>query len=405
MNLAPLPLYDPVLTATQADPYPSYARLRENAPVYYVASIDAYAVSRHADVRRVMHDAETFSSSAMAALVDRPVEYSNDPNDPNSTTHATSIIGTDGAQHNRLRLIVNRGFTPRRIAQLEDEIRHIAQSMVAELLASGSGDLQAGLAVPLPMIVIAEMLGVPAARRDDFRRWSEDMVRAVFEPPDVVDRGAVARSSTQMTDWIESVVAARAAQPGDDLISVLLRAEAEGGALSREELLVFVFTLLIAGSITSAYLIGSATEQLVADPDLDTAVRSGEVPVPALVEETLRFEAPTQMMFRTATRDVEVAGSVIPQGATIAALLGSANRDTSVFDDPEHFDARRETREHLTFGHGGHFCLGAALARIEARITLEELLAQTRGLEPAGPSEHVASMVFRGPVTLPLRYQ
>ena len=177
-----------------------------------------------------------------------------------------SIIGTDGDTHTRLRLIVNRGFTPKRIARLEDRVRHIARGLVDDLVDREVGDLQAGLAVPLPTIVIAEMLGVATEQRDDFRRWSEHMVSAVFEPLGASEQAEVARSGEQMGDWLDAVIAARAGAPGDDLISVLLRAEAEGGALTHDELHVFVFTLLVAGSITTAYLIGNATHILARDP-------------------------------------------------------------------------------------------------------------------------------------------
>jgi cytochrome P450 len=399
MSLTSSTSYDPTTPDVQRDPYPAYRELRASAPVYFVESLNAFAVSRHADVRRVMHDHDAFSSAAMATLVNRPVEYSNSDDDANDADlHPPSIIGTDGEYHKRLRLIVNRGFTPRRIGVLEDRIRDLAGSMVDELVATGTADLQDGLAVPLPTTVIAELLGVPAEQRDDFRRWSEDMVRAVFEPPDRVDQEQVAHSSAEMSEWLERFIDTRHERSGDDLVSVLLRAELEGGALTRPELTVFVFTLLIAGSITTAYLIGRAVELLAGDESL-----RGH-PVSALVEETLRFDAQTQIMFREATRDVEIAGVTIPRGATIAALLGSANRDERVFDNPDRFDPTRDASEHLTFGHGSHFCLGASLARIEARVTIEELLARAPRLEYAGQVEPVSSLVFRGPTRLPLRY-
>jgi cytochrome P450 len=397
--------YDPTLPDIQRDPYPAYRELRASAPVYFVESLGAFAVSRHADVRRVMHDHESFSSAAMAALVNRPVEYSNRTDDANDADlHPPSIIGTDGEYHKRLRMIVNRGFTPRRVAVLEDRVRDVAGDMIGDLVAARTADLQDGLAVPLPVTVIAELLGVPAAQRDDFRRWSEDMVRAVFEPPDRVDQEQVARSSAQMSEWLDMFIDARHERSGDDLVSVLLRAELEGGALTRPELTVFVFTLLIAGSITTAYLIGRAVEILASDSALQSGARAEMIPIAGIVEETLRYDAQTQMMFREATRETEIAGVAIPQGATLVALLGSANRDERVFEDADRFDPTRDASEHLTFGHGSHFCLGASLARLEARVTIEELVRRAPQLELAGEVEHVASLVFRGPTRLPLRY-
>jgi cytochrome P450 len=343
----------------------------------------------------------------MAALVARPVEYAAGADvlqTEELPSFAISIIGTDGDTHTRLRHIVNRGFTPKRIARLEQEVRRIARSFVVDLVAQEVGDLQTGLAVPLPTIVIAEMLGVPGDRRDDFRRWSEHMVRAVFEPLDASERAEVARSSEEMRNWLDTVIASRAERAGADLISVLLRAEFEDGALTREELHGFAFTLLVAGSITTAYLIGTAALALASEPSWLQFVRDDDRCIPAVVEEALRYDAPTQMMFRTATRDVDVSGTTIPRGATVFALLGSANHDERVFDAPDRFDPARDSSEHLAFGHGVHHCFGAALARLEARVALEELVAHASRLEVAGDVAHVTSLVFRGPTRLPLRF-
>ncbi len=399
--------YDPLAPAVQADPYPFYAALRREAPVHYLETWQAFAVSRHEDVRRVMHDHVTFSSEAMAKLVARPAEYAADANlleAEEIDSSAISIVGADGETHARLRRIVNRGFTPKRIALLEQEVRSIARAFVDELVEREVGDLQAGLAVPLPTIVIAEMLGVPTDRRDDFRRWSEHMVRAVFEPLDGAEQAEAARNGEEMGKWLDAVIAERAGKEGDDLISVLLRAEFEDGALTAGELQGFAFTLLVAGSITTAYLIGTAAHALASAPSWLDAVREDAARIPAVVEEALRYDTPTQLMFRTATTDVDLAGTTIPCGATVFALLGSANRDELVFDEPDRFDPGRDASEHLAFGHGVHYCLGAALARSEARVALEELVARAPKLEIAGDVEPVTSIVFRGPTRLPLRF-
>jgi cytochrome P450 len=206
-----------------------------------------------------------------------------------------------------------------------------------------------------------------------------------------------------MGDWLDTVVAERRGCDGDDLISVLLRAEEESGALTHDELRVFVFTLLVAGSITTAYLIGNTAAALFEHPELETRARHDPTQVAAIVEESLRHDAPTQLMFRTATEAVDVAGTTIPSRATVVALLGSANRDPVEFSDPDRFDADRGPTAHLTFGHGVHFCLGAALARLEATIAIQELLARSARLDAAGELERVSSLVFRGPSRLPAR--
>ncbi|HEX5096589.1 MAG TPA: cytochrome P450, partial [Acidimicrobiia bacterium] len=197
--------YDPFAPDVQADPYPFYAYLRRDAPVYYVESLDAYAISRHADVRRVMREHATFTSEAMAELVTRPVNIGGGEGFEASIDESISIVGRDGEDHTRLRTIVNRGFTPRRIAQLEEEICTIAQPFLAELVSKRDGDLMADFAVPFPTSVIAAMLGVDPARRDDFRRWSEFMVLAVFEPMTPEQMAGVAQSSDEMGEYLDGV--------------------------------------------------------------------------------------------------------------------------------------------------------------------------------------------------------
>jgi cytochrome P450 len=398
--------YDPLDGDVQSDPYPYYAALRERAPAFWLDSMQSFVVSRYDDVRRVMHDHSTFSSEAMGALVSRPVEYADDANFLGEDDEfPNSIVGLDGHAHTRLRLIVNRGFTPKRIGELEGEMRSTARSFIEPLVAAGSGDLQAGLAVPFPTTVIAQLLGVQIERRDDFRRWSEWMVRGVFEPLDEHQQRDVANAGDEMGNYLTSIIDERGDGRGDDLISVLLDAEPEGGALTPQELEVFVFTLLVAGSITTAYLIGRAAQVFAADRELLASTRTDPSRVPMIIEEALRYDTPVQLMFRTATIDVDIAGVTIPSRSTLIALLGSANRDPLMFEDPDRFDPTRARIEHLSFGHGVHFCLGAALARMEARVALEELLARATTLEPDGEAERVSSIVFRGPTSLPLRFR
>jgi cytochrome P450 len=234
--------------------------------------------------------------------------------------------------------------------------------------------------VSFPTVVIAEILGVirPPC---DFRRWSEHMVLAVFEPMSPEQRCRV--GERQRDGCLPDVVfAERLGSTEEDMVSLLLRAELEGGALTRQELGVFVATLLVAGSITTAYLIGSAVMQLAQEPRLLGAVRADPTLVGAVVEETLRHQSPIQMMFRTETSDIDIAGTTIPNNATVLALLGSANRDEQMFTNPDSFDIRRPVGESLSFGHGVHYCLGAALARMEASVALQEILRAAAVLEP-----------------------
>jgi cytochrome P450 len=395
--------YDPLAPDVQADPYPYYSMLRRDAPVSYLPELDLWAVARYEDVRRVMRDNVAFSSEAMADAVSQPEEFARRAGLADGDRDANiSIVGTDGPTHARLRQIVNRGFTPRRIGSLEPELRAMACRYVDAFVDAGGGDVQAAVAVPFPIVVIAALLGVDGARRDDFRRWAESMVIAVFERPDDDQQLEIVQHANEMMEWLDEVIATRDDRDGEDLISVLLRAERDGGALTHDELRAFVVTLLVAGSITTAYLIGNAVIALAHRPHVVADVHGDLTLVPPLVEETLRFDAPTQLMLRTATTDVDIAGTTIPKGATVAPLQGSANRDESMFPLPDVFAPRRLAIEHLAFGHGVHYCLGAALARMEARVVLEQLLARVRSIEPTGRVERVNSLVFRGPKVLPV---
>ena len=391
-------LYDPFDANVIADPYPHYSRLRRDAPVYEIAGTGMWAVSRHADVMAVLHDPAAFSSEAMAALVQGPANFVDEPLDDEPRR---SVIGTDGAEHARLRGIVSRGFTPTRIASLESSMRATARGLLAAMLDHEAVDLIADYAIPLPVTAIAEMLGIDADRRADFRRWSDAMMLAVFEQPTTDQGREIAECLQEISTFLAATMEEREREPGDDLISVLLRAELEHGRLSRAELETFVITLLVPGSVTTTHLIGNALVALFADRDAFDWVASDASLIPAVVEETLRFDAPVQLLPRLATRDVSLAGTTIPGGAIVLPLFGSANRDERVFPDADRFDVTRRPREHVAFGHGPHFCLGAALARLEARVALEELFAMTHDIRLDAPVTRVSSFVFRGPARLP----
>jgi cytochrome P450 len=393
--------YSPLRPEVIADPYPYYAALRRDAPVRFVEELSMWVVSRYADVVRVARDPELFTNQAMAEAVTRPTTY-GDVEEREELP--LSIVGTDGEYHARLRRIVNRGFTPRRMAALEDRVREVAASLADAFAERDAVELIEHFAAPLPVIVISELLGVDPARRHDFRRWSEWMVFAVFEAADEAQAAEILRSGEEMGEWCDEVVEQRHRAPGTDLISTLVRAEADE-VLTPAEVRIFVFTLMVAGSITTTHLMANMMRAAIANAEAVAAVRERPELAASFVEESLRFDAPVQLMLRTAARDVEVAGVTIPAGATVAPLIGSANRDEAVFADPDRFDVRRDAREHLAFGHGVHFCLGAALARLEARVAFEELLARIEAPRLAGDVEFVESVVFRGPQRLDLTFR
>ena len=403
----PESIYDPLDPLLREDPYPSYAALRREAPVYQVPGLGIWAVSRHADVIAVLRSPERFSSAAMAAAVRKPADLApaDSPGEAPDPA-AMSIIGADPPGHTRLRSIVSRAFTPRRIADLEPRVREIARDLLARFVPRGECDLVADYAVPLPVGVIAELLGIDRERHADFKRWSDAAMRAVFDSPGPAEGEQLGQALAEMNDYVEQAIAARRSRPGDDLIGTLLRAESQEGALTGDEVKLFVFTLLVAGNVTTTHLIGNAMLALLSHPsELAKLTRTPSL-VPQLVEEALRYDAPVQFTLRTATRDVELAGVTIPHGAMVAPISASANRDDRVFPDPDRFDVTRPAKDQLAFGHGIHFCLGAALARLEARVAFEELLPRIR--DPIGAGERVTwtnVLTLRGPTALRLRFE
>jgi cytochrome P450 len=399
--------FDPLDPRVLEDPYPFYAHLRKHHPVYRLPKRGFWAVSRHRDVVEVLRRPELFSSAAMAAAVVRPKEFAPEREGPDEWDgeEGISIVGTDGERHTRLRNVLNRGFTPGRIAALALRVRAIACSLAEPLLEAGHCDFVGEFAVPLPVTVIAEMLGVDPDRYADFKRWSDAAMTGVFEEVGEEEGRRVGERLTEMADYFDRVIQERRHHPGEDLISELIRAEEQHGALTATEVKTFVFTLLVAGSVTTTYLLANAMRALVAHPDELARVGAEPALIPSLVEEALRYDTPVTMLWRTATRDVEVAGVVIPEGSSVAPLFGAANRDEAVFPEPDRFDLTRNPKDHLSFGHGIHFCLGAALARLEARTAFEVLLARMR--KPILEEERVPwlkSIVFRGPARLRLRF-
>jgi hypothetical protein len=308
----------------------------------------------------------------------------------------------DPPRHGQLRALVNRAFTPRRVAALEPRIRALARDLVDDFVEDGSGDLVEQFSGPLPATVIAELMGVPAEDGLMFRDKSTAIVTQDAKGGGDLDF----TPAIELTMYMGAAYEERRTRPRDDLMSALLEAEIDGEKLSQEELLGFALLLLVAGNETTTNLISNAValldqfpdqrKQLVADPSL----------LPAAIEEFLRFESPVQGLSRTLRKDAEIHGSTIPENAHILLLYASANRDERRIDDPERFDISRDAKAHLAFGFGTHFCLGASLARLEARIALEELLARLPDFRvDLAASKRLGGGVVRGWATLPLEFE
>ena len=416
------PAYDPCRPEWRDDPYPHYRTLRDTAPVHWAPTTRAFCVSRYDDVMFVLRSPELFSSRAMFTFLMNQGQEGRPPLtwpmlrflvrfvwrtrlNPLEFTTARNLIAEDGERHASLRNIVNRGFTPRRIAAWEARARELVDEAIAKLRSGAPFDLVEDLAIPLPVSIIAEMLGVEAARRSDFKRWSDTIIHMATGPGRDGDRFArpIVDTLIELLSYLRGVAEERKRRPADDLVSAIV-AEQEGEtALSTREVIQFVMLLLVAGNETTTNLIGNGVTALLDHPDELARVAADPALVPAAIEETLRYDPPIQMLFRNATQDVDLGGVRIPKGAYVVPLLGSANRDERRFADPDRFDVGRETPGHVGFGFGKHFCLGASLARLEARVALEALVPELVRLERRGPREHVDSFLVRGPRRLELR--
>jgi cytochrome P450 len=318
------------------------------------------------------------------------------------------LIQEDGEIHRAMRKIVNRGFTPARIAAWEPRIREIAEECVDDLRGRRNDpefDLVQTLAIPLPVTVIAELLGIESERRRDFKRWSDQVIAlGTNTGPDRQIDPAFIDTLGEMSLYLRPIIRERRARPTDDLISTLVQSQDGEAALSDHEVFMFIFLLLLAGNETTTNLLGNAVDALLEHPEELERVSRDLSLVPALIEETLRYDGPVQQLTRRVTREVTIHGVTLPRSAEVQLLLGSANRDERRFPDPDRFDLARDTKGHLGFGFGEHFCLGASLARLEARVSLEALIPELPGLVRARRElELLPSNILRGRARLDLR--
>ena len=402
------------------DPYPKYRELRDHAPVHYSEEADMWVVSRHADVQHVLTSPEIFGSkSQMRRRQQRANELSTFQKvsmlvrfmtsmraTPMTAMNSRMLIMENGEVHRMMRNLVNRGFTPRRVQAWEGRIAQLVEQCMKNVHGRERFDLVEEIAVPIPVTVISEWLGVEAEKQHTFKRWSDAIIQGGTGSADGFDLGPdslVWRAMTELNDYLRPIVKQRRAHPQDDLISILVEADGEA-RLSNYEIFLFVLLLLIAGNETTTNLLGNAVDALLAHPDQLERVVANPALIPGLVEETLRYDAPVQFITRLAHEDTEVAGTRIPKDAIVAVLLGSANRDERFWDEPDRFDVTRSTSGHMGFGFGTHFCLGASLARLEAKAALEGIVPMLPYLERATQEpEFLDSYLIRGRSRLELR--
>lgn len=388
-------LYSPYLYEVHEDPYPVYARLRAEAPLYRNEESDFWALSRHGDVVEAFRDNERYSSAHGVSL---------DPAAAGPHAHRTmSFLAMDPPMHGRMRGLVSRGFTPRRVSELEPRIRQLTRRHLDIALERGTFDFVADLAGKLPMDVISELIGVPEADRDELRRLSDLLVHREEGVDDVPPAGLDAALS--LVAYYSDMLDQRRARPGDDLTSALLAAEVDGDRLTDDEIMGFLFLMVVAGNETTTKLLGNAWYWAWRNPAERSKPFADPSRIPAWIEETLRFDTSTQMLARLAACDIAIHDQVIPAGDRVLLVIGSANRDERVFADADSYCVDRpeaQLRQIASFGFGRHFCLGASLARLEARVCLEELVARVADYDiDEASARRVHSANVRGFASLP----
>ena len=393
--------FNPLDPAVRRDPFPTYARARREAPALIHTGLPMRLVSvfRYEDCQAILRDAQTWSSEF--PVITQVAGQEGPPR--------RSMLGSDPPAHTRLRGLVNKAFTPRMIQRLEPRMHEIANELLDAALEQGDVDLVQALSYPLPVTVIAEIIGIPAEDRAKFKRWSDEAVANLglvflggFDPERAQRQ---LRLFDAMRDYFIPLAEERKRRPREDLLTGLVQAEHEGSKLDIEEMLSMLVLLLVAGNETTTTLIGNATLELLAHPGELKRLRDDPRLLPSAIEEVLRFASPVQFDPRRATRPLVLHGVEIRENDFVLSWLGSANRDEQSFERPEAFEIAREKNPHLAFGFGTHYCLGANLARLEARVAIGALLARTSRFERRGDEllPLHPSPVFRAVTQLPLR--
>ncbi|MEU6354408.1 cytochrome P450 [Streptomyces sp. NPDC047072] len=389
--------FDPWDPAFLADPYPAYADLRARGRVQYYEATDQWLVPQHADVSTLLRDRRLgrtyqhrFSHEDFGRTAP-PAEH-----EPFHTLNDHGMLDLEPPDHTRIRRLVSKAFTPRTVERLKPYVTKLAGELVERLVENGGGDLLADVAEPLPVAVIAEMLGIPEADRAPLRPWSADIC-GMYElnPPEETARRAV-QASVEFSDYLRELIAERRENPGDDLISGLIEAHDEGDRLTEQEMISTAVLLLNAGHEATVNATVNGWYALFRNPDQLQELRADHSLVPAAVEELMRYDTPLQLFERWVLDEIEVDGVTIPRGAEIAMLFGSANHDPAVFRDPERLDLGRAENPHISFSAGIHYCIGAPLARIELQASMTALLQQAPTLALAAEPQRKPNFVIRG---------
>ncbi|WP_369390864.1 cytochrome P450 [Streptomyces sp. CG1] len=392
------PSFDPWDPAFLADPYPAYAELRARGRVIRYEATDQWLVPHHADVSALLRDRrlgrtyqhrfshEEFGRSAP------PPEH-----EPFHTLNDHGMLDLEPPDHTRIRRLVSKAFTPRTVERLQSYVQDLASDLVAGLVRDGGGDLLTDVAEPLPVAVIAEMLGIPEGDRGQLRPWSADICGMYELNPSEETAAKAVRASVEFSEFLRELIAARRKEPGEDLISGLIAAHDEDDdRLTEQEMISTAVLLLNAGHEATVNATVNGWWALFRNPGQLAALRADHSLIPSAIEELMRYDTPLQLFERWVLDDIEIDGTTIPRGAEIAMLFGSANHDPAVFTDPDRLDLTRTDNPHISFSAGIHYCIGAPLARIELAASMTALLQQAPTLAPAAEPERKPNFVIRG---------
>ncbi|MEV5433873.1 cytochrome P450 [Streptomyces sp. NPDC052701] len=389
--------FDPWDPAFLADPYPAYAELRERGRVHFFEPTHQWLVPHHADVSALLRDRRLgrtylhrFSHEEFGRTPPPP------EHEPFHTLNDHGMLDLEPPDHTRIRRLVSKAFTPRTVERLRPYVRRLADDLVSRLVAAGGGDLLRDVAEPLPVAVIAEMLGIPESDRAPLRPWSAEICGMYELNPSRETAARAVRASVEFSGYLRELIARRRKEPGDDLISGLIAAHDEDDRLTEQEMVSTCVLLLNAGHEATVNATVNGWWALFRNPDQLAALRADHSLVPTAVEELMRYDTPLQLFERWVLDDVEIDGTVIPRGAEIALLFGSANHDPRVFADPGRLDVARADNPHISFSAGIHYCIGAPLARIELAASMTALLEKAPTLSPVTEPERKPNFVIRG---------
>ncbi|MFI6698897.1 cytochrome P450 [Streptomyces sp. NPDC050509] len=398
-----MPDFDPGSPAFLADPYPAYAELRARGRAHYYEPTDQWLVPHHADVSALLRDRRLGRSYGHRFTHE---EFGRNPppagHEPFHELNDQGMLELEPPDHTRIRRLVSKAFTPRTVDQLAPYVRRLARDLVERLVAEGGGDLLTAVAEPLPVAVIAEMLGVPEADRPLLRPWSA-AICGMYElnPPEETARRAVT-ASLEFSAYLRELIAARREKPGGDLISGLITAHDDGEKLTEAEMVATCALLLNAGHEATVNATVNGWHALFRDPGQLAALRADRTLLPTAVEELMRYDTPLQLFERWVLDEIEIGTTTVPRGAEVALLFGSANHDPAAFAAPETLDLSRADNPHISFSAGIHYCIGAPLARVELAASLSALLDLAPGLRPAGEPVRKPNFVIRGLEGLPV---